>query len=220
MASSEANTKPGSKATKTLGSVSKRSCSYEEKSTESPVSKPRHDGMHHANKTTVKALHTASTGPSTAHPSMVRTAYGSPAFPLRHYSCTWASGTFAPISMVTCVSSTSGITMSFKWGHLDKSFAFVVVMLRLSTSLTCDSHGYQPLVLQRRLGQPLLQTLLTMYIQLRYHSCQSESQVSLIWTWRETFPHFQCLVARLRTNRASLLTQYFNQHNLQCNLCL
>ena len=56
MASSEAKTKPGSEATKTLGSVSKRSCSHEEKSTESPVSKLRHDGMRHANRTTVKAL--------------------------------------------------------------------------------------------------------------------------------------------------------------------
>ena len=45
------------KLQKTLGSVSKRSCSHEEKSTESPVSKLRHDGMRHANKTTVKALH-------------------------------------------------------------------------------------------------------------------------------------------------------------------
>ena len=57
MALSEAKTKPGSEATKTLGSVSKRSCSHEEKSTESPVSKLRHDGMRHANRTTVKALH-------------------------------------------------------------------------------------------------------------------------------------------------------------------
>ena len=57
MASSEAKTEPGSEATKTLGSVSKCSCSHEEKSTESPVSKLRHDGMRHANKTTVKALH-------------------------------------------------------------------------------------------------------------------------------------------------------------------
>ena len=57
MASSEAKTKPGSEATKRLGSVSKRSCSHEEQSTESPVSKLRHDGMRHANKTTAKALH-------------------------------------------------------------------------------------------------------------------------------------------------------------------
>ena len=60
MASSEAKTEPGSEATKTLGSVSKCSCSHEEKSTESPVSKLRHDGMRHANRTTVKALHMAT----------------------------------------------------------------------------------------------------------------------------------------------------------------
>jgi len=57
VASSEAKTKPGSEATTTLGCVSKRSCSHQEKSTESPVSKLRHDGMRHANRTAVKALH-------------------------------------------------------------------------------------------------------------------------------------------------------------------
>ena len=68
MASSEAKTKPGSEATKTLGSVSKRSCSHEEKSTKSPVSKLRHDGMRHANRTTVKALqsHLVTSMPGTA----------------------------------------------------------------------------------------------------------------------------------------------------------
>ena len=39
---------------------SKRSCSHEEQSPESPVSKLRHDGMRHANKTTVKALQLVS----------------------------------------------------------------------------------------------------------------------------------------------------------------
>ena len=76
------------------------------------------------------------TGPSTAQPSTVRTAYGSPDLPLLHSSCTWASGTFAPISIVTWLSSTSGILRSFKWGHRDKSFALVVVMVRLSMTLT------------------------------------------------------------------------------------
>ena len=57
MALGEAKTKPGSEATKTLGSISKRSPSHKEQSAKGPVSKLKHGGMHHAIKTTEKALH-------------------------------------------------------------------------------------------------------------------------------------------------------------------
>jgi len=57
VASGEAKTRPGSEATKTLGSVSRCSPSHEEKSTKRPVSKLKHDEMRHTIKTAEKALH-------------------------------------------------------------------------------------------------------------------------------------------------------------------
>lgn len=56
MASNEAKTKPGSEATKALGSVLKPSSSHKEKFTESPLSKLRQVGMRHVIKMAVTVL--------------------------------------------------------------------------------------------------------------------------------------------------------------------